>query len=392
MDFEINQSDGHLGKLPADWMVMSLGQLSKSITDGTHFTPIYTKAGIPFYSVENVSANEFEDTKFISESDHLKLIKRCQPQKGDILMTRIGSLGRTKLISWDCNASIYVSLALIKPNLTVSTDYLYAYSQSNFFYKSVINRSLVNAIPQKINMQDIAAIPIPFPPQKVEQEAIAAALRDAEEAVGLLDTFIAKKRDVKQAVIQQLLTGRTRLPGFNSDWKEVFLGDIARVKTGSRNNQDKVAEGLYPFYVRSAHVESIDSYSYDTEAILIPGEGGIGEIFHYTNAPHEVHQRVYRVSDFTPDTYPKFVFFYLRSFFGAHAMRNTVKATVDSLRLPTFLEFELLLPPLMEQKAIAETLSAIDDELQALTEQVSKLRMVKEGMMQDLLTGKVRLV
>jgi type I restriction enzyme S subunit len=332
----------------------------------------------------------WNELRYISKEDDKVFAVKCKPRKGDILFGKAASVGKIALVDTDLDFNVWSPLAVIRCSTLSRSQFVYFALQTSWTTRQIA--LLTNSSSQgNIGMTDIAQIKIFLPPLK-EQEAIAEALSDSDAAIESLDALIAKKRDVKQATMQQLLSGRTRLPGFNADWKEVFLGDIARVKTGSRNNQDKVAEGLYPFYVRSAHVESIDSYSYDTEAILIPGEGGVGEIFHYTNAPHEVHQRVYRVSDFTPDTYPKFVFFYLRSFFGAHAMRNTVKATVDSLRLPTFLEFDLLLPPLMEQKAIAETLSAIDDELEALTEQVSKLRMVKEGMMQDLLTGKVRLV
>ena len=228
-------------------------------------------------------------------------------------------------------------------------------------------------------------------PPAVEQRAIAEALSDAGALVESLDALIAKKRDMKQAAMQQLLTGRTRLPGFSDEWNETSLGDIARVKTGSRNNQDKVAGGRYPFYVRSAFVESIDSYSYEDEAILIPGEGGIGEIFHYMNGPHEVHQRVYRVSEFAAETCPRFVVLYLRSFFGLHALRNTVKATVDSLRLPTFLEFKLMLPSLKEQEAIAQVLWDVDGEIDVLVAQREKAELVKQGMMQELLSGRVRL-
>ena len=87
--------------------------------------------GIPFFSVENVTANDFTNTKYISEADHAVLVKRCNPEKGDILMTRIGSLGDTKLLDWDVVASIYVSLALLKPNKVVSPDYLYRYTKSS---------------------------------------------------------------------------------------------------------------------------------------------------------------------------------------------------------------------------------------------------------------------
>ena len=81
------------------------------------------------------------------------------------------------------------------------------------------------------------------------------------------------------------------------------FGDIAHIKTGSRNNQDKVENGEYPFFVRSATVERINSYSFEGEAILVPGEGDIGNIFHYTIGRFDVHQRVYKISNF-PAPYP----------------------------------------------------------------------------------------
>ena len=316
---------------------------------------------------------------------------------GDTVITKAGPRHRVGVASYVNRTldRLIVSGKMIglRPNKTVVCPPFLALALSSKPTQEFLNQRTTGMAESQVNFENVALLetPLYLPPLK-EQEAIAEALSDADVAIESLDALITKKRDVKEATMQQLLTGRARLPGFTADWEEKYLGDIARVKTGSRNNQDKFADGRYPFFVRSAYVESIDSYSYDTEAILIPGEGGIGEIFHYINGPHEVHQRVYRISDFSIDTCPKFIFFYLRSFFGSHAMRNTVKATVDSLRLPTFLEFELVIPTLKEQEAIAEALSAIDDELEVLTEQVSKLRMVKEGMMQDLLSGKVRLV
>lgn len=173
------------------------------------------------------------------------------------------------------------------------------------------------------------------------------------------------------------------------DWTQAPLGQVARIKTGTRNNQDKVPGGRYPFFVRSANVEAINSYSYEGEAILIPGEGGIGEIFHYVNGPHEVHQRVYRISDFADGAHPKFIFFYMREYFGDHAMRNTVKATVDSLRLPTFLDFSIALPSLEEQELIAEVLTDIDDYVEALRRQREKAQLLGQAMRQQLMSGRV---
>ena len=154
-----------------------------------------------------------------------------------------------------------------------------------------------------------------------------------------------------------------------------------------------IEDGEYPFFVRSTTVEQINSYSYDCEAILIPGEGRIGSIFHYINGRFDVHQRVYAITQFSNSVSGKYVYLYIAEHFGEHAMENSVKATVDSLRLPTFQNFDLALPPTLdEQTAIADILSDMDAEITALEAKLSKARQLKQGMMQELLTGRIRLV
>jgi len=244
----------------------------------------------------------------------------------------------------------------------------------------------------KLNKLVCSRIPVLCPPFH-EQCAIAATLSDVDELRAGLDRLIAKKRDLRQAAMQQLLTSHTRLPGFHEEWRTFRLGDIARVKTGSRNNEDKVEGGRYPFFVRSEVVEKIDAYSYDCEAILVPGEGRIGEIFHYVNGRFDVHQRVYAITQFKPEISGKFVYLFMSMKFGEWAMQNTVKATVDSLRLPTFLTFELKAPPeIAEQLAIVAAVFDMDAAITTLETQRDKTRALKQAMMQELLTGKIRLV
>jgi type I restriction enzyme M protein len=197
---------------------------------------------------------------------------------------------------------------------------------------------------------------------------------------------------VNEGIMQQVLTGETRLPGFAGTWSEVRLGEIANIKTGSRNNQDKQATGRYPFYVRSATVERIDTYSYNCEAILVPGEGGIGSIFHYIDGKFEVHQRVYKISQFDSGIVGKFVYYYMKQCFGHHAMENSVKATVDSLRLPTFVGFAMRIPEdVDEQRAIVAVLDDNEAEIGRLQLLLVKAAAIKQGMMQELLTGRTRL-
>lgn len=198
----------------------------------------------------------------------------------------------------------------------------------------------------------------------------------------------------RRALAEEVPLGykRTEAGVIPEDWEARLLGDIAHIKTGSRNNQDKIDDGKYPFFVRSAIVERINSYTFEGEAILVPGEGNIGNIFHYINGRFDVHQRVYKISRFSADVCGKFIYYNMVSCFGAHAMINTVKATVDSLRLPTFKMFALSLPSdVAEQRAIAEALSDVDGLLAALEALIAKKQAIKKAAMQQLLTGKTRL-
>ena len=242
-----------------------------------------------------------------------------------------------------------------------------------------------------ISASSLSSIKIGLPPA-FEQRAIATALSDMDALLAKFDQIIAKKRDLKQAAMQQLLTGQTRLPGFSGEWEVKRLGDVAHIKTGAKNNDDKVEDGEYPLFVRSQTIERISTYSYDYEAILVPGEGGIGSIFHYINGKFDCHQRVYKISAFNADTCGKFIFFCMKHLFHKQATRNSVKATVDSLRLPTFLEFEFVAPAREEQEAIVTVLSDMDAELAALEARRDKTRALKQGMMQELLSGRIRLV
>ena len=193
--------------------------------------------------------------------------------------------------------------------------------------------------------------------------------------------------------MQQLLTGKTRLKGFSGEWAEKKLGDIADIRTGKRNGDENVIGGLYPFFVRSQEVLRINSYSYEGEAIIVPGEGGIGKIFHYVHGKFDYHQRVYKVSDFPSDICTKYVYYYMTQFFGDYALNQTAKATVDSLRLPTFQEFEISIPDSWnEQFAIANILTTMDNEIVSLETELQKYKALKQGMMQKLLTGEIRLI
>lgn len=193
-----------------EWEELTLGDVCSEINDGTHYTPTYVSEGVPFYSVENVTANDFTNVKYITQEEHNLLIKRCRPEKGDILLTRIGSIGDTRLIDWDVDASIYVSLALLKTNQKAESAYVYEYTKSSFFIKDIEARSLLNATPKKINMGDIKGVPIKCPKSRDEQLTIAKILSDMRAEINALEQRLEKARNLKMGMMQELLTGKTR--------------------------------------------------------------------------------------------------------------------------------------------------------------------------------------
>ncbi len=390
---EVRQTQ--LGTLPSDWEVRTLAELCTLICDGTHFTPKYVPTGIPFYSVESVTANDFVNTKFITQEEHAQLIKRCKPERGDILMTRItaGILGDTKLIDWDVNASIYVSLALLKLRRNLNPKYIYMYSKSPAFRREIEKRGLVNATPKKINMNEIGAVPVPMPRSIEEQESIANALGDVDALVSSIEKLLLKKRLIKKGAMQDLLTGRRRIKGFSENWRSTFIENICEISTGSKNTQDKVENGFYPFFVRSQQIERINSYSFDGEAVLTAGDGvGTGKVFHYINGKFDVHQRVYKMSNFNSDVSGYFFFLYFSTFFYDRIMQMTAKSSVDSVRREMISRMEINFPSKPEQLAIENTLKDMASEIAALEGRLDKLRLIKQGMMQELLTGRIRLI
>jgi len=399
--------------LPEDWNVLMLGKLCRAIIDGTHHTPSYVPDGVPFYSVENISQNDFENVKFITVDEHKQLTLRCNPEQGDILMTRIGSLGVTKLLDWDVKASIYVSLALLKMGDAADPEYIYAYSKCDQFVEDVESRSLLNASPKKINVGDISRVPIPVPKNREEQCAIATALSDADALIESLDRLIAKKRAIKQSTMQQLLTGETRLPGYEGVWERKQLAEIGRFKggTGFPTANQGASSGYYPFFKVSdmsnagnaLYMKSANNFVSENTQKLIGASVFPPNSIVFAKVGAAIFLERKKMLDrpscidnnmavFIPDTSrvdPRFI----HCFFCVTHLGGLVSTTaLPSLGGRVLSEIGIQLPPKAEQQAITTVLTDMDAEIEALEHRRDKTRQIKEGMMQELLTGRTRLV
>ena len=167
--------------------------------------------------------------------------------------------------------------------------------------------------------------------------------------------------------------------------KRKNLGSISEIGTGSNNREDACENGRYPFYVRSKEVLRINSYLYDEEAILIPGEGGIGEIFHYVNGKYGLHQRTYRVHPISNEANGKYLYYYLYENFGRYIEQKSYKSTAASIRKPMLLDFPVAIPTLSEQTRIVGILDTFTSAIDNLKEQIAQRRKQYEFYRDQLL-------
>lgn len=194
-----------------EWKTTTLGQLC-DVKDGTHQTPHYVEGGIPFYSVETVTNDDFTHVKYISLEEHERLTASYRIENGDVLMTRIGSIGKGKYIDWEPNASFYVSLALLKFRGDKALAKFIAYmTETEAFRKEVELHSLQFAIPMKINLGQISDIKVVIPRDEKEIETINAILDDAKKEIIRLEKKLKKYEGIKRGMMEELLTGKVRL-------------------------------------------------------------------------------------------------------------------------------------------------------------------------------------
>jgi len=216
-------------------------------------------------------------------------------------------------------------------------------------------------------------------------------LTDVDGLLGALDQLIAKKRDLKQAAMQQLLTGQTRLPGFHGEWETDRLGAItARLPKTTRQSSEGKPEGRYPFFTNSTQpVEKyLDEKDFDIEAIIV-NTGGAA-FFDYYNGPFAAMSDCMVLSS---NINTKWLFYLMKTLETSINNTGFTGSGIKHLDKGYFFDLSVRLPQTdVEQAAIACILTDMDMELGSLEARREKTRALKQGMMQELLTGKIRLL
>ncbi|MEQ8186383.1 MAG: restriction endonuclease subunit S, partial [Candidatus Eremiobacterota bacterium] len=232
-----------VGVIPEDWEVKKLADCCSKITDGTHDTPKPTKNGIPFLTAIHVKNNfiDFHSCYYLPQNIHNEIYKRCNPEFSDVLMVNIGAgIATTALVNVHYEFSLK-NVALLKPDKIILIGSYLNYFQS-FFKKRIISSISSGGAQPFLSLKQISEILIALP-NKIEQSAIANALSDTDSLINSLEQLIAKKRAIKQGAIEELLTGKRRLPGFSGEWKTIMLGEIFEFKNGLNKEKHFFGKG-----------------------------------------------------------------------------------------------------------------------------------------------------
>ena len=408
-----------VGVIPNDWQVLRVGDIAAKVGSGV--TPrggnrVYRASGRPFVRSQNVAWGclDLDDIAFIDEATH-STFNGTELKDGDVLLNITGaSIGRAAIADERVSGgNVNQHVCIIRPDRSaLESGFLSAFLISSIGQRQ-IDSFQAGGNRQGLNFHQVRSFSLPLPSSLLEQRAIATALSDADALIESLDRLIAKKRAIKQAAMQQLLTGQTRLPGFTGEWETKRLGEIGYFLKGNGIKRDDAQSGplacvrygeiytTHHDYVRkfSSWISpevAVTATRLEYGDLLFAGSGETKDEIGKCVAM-VIEAEAYAGGDIVilrPGNTDSLFFGYAlnmpdvarqkASFGQGDAVVHISAAALAQVSLPV--------PAKAEQSAIATVLSDMDTEIEALEHRRDKARQIKQGMMQQLLTGRVRLV
>jgi len=413
MDLKQGYKQSEVGVIPVEWEVKTMNSLTILMTNG--FVGTATNAyvdsddGVLYIQGYNVEEDgfEFHGIKRVSKAFHAKH-QKSSLRAGDLLTIQTGDIGVTAMVPPELAGANCHALVISRFDQKISEPLFYCHYFNSERGRAQFKEIETGSTMKHLNVGDMKQLFLPLPPLP-EQRAIAEALSDVDGLLGGLDRLIAKKRDLKQAAMQQLLTGQTRLPGFHGEWEVKTLGEVTQMRSGGTPPSSIPAyyDGEIPWVsisdmtkggkfinstdrnLSNAGFACIAAQMFPTGTVLYAMYASLGEcsIAGVSLCSSQAILGIRPNRNLSSD----FLYYYLSS------LKLVVKSigqqgTQANLNKGMVQQFLLRLPTLPEQTAIAAVLSDMDAELAALEERREKTRQLKQGMMQELLTGRTRLV
>lgn len=381
-----------LGIFPEDWELFCLSELAELTSSKRIFENDYVPTGVPFYRGKEisllVSQKTIEDPQFISDKKFNEIKQKFgAPEAGDILITAVGTLGNIYVVN--NNIPFYFkdgNLIWLRKINSSDSNYIGAQLEKN---KSKILDGAIGSSQKALTIVVLKKLQIPVAPL-LEQRAIAGALSDMDRLISSLDQLIAKKRDIQQASMQQLLTGQRRLPGFRGEWTVKRLGDVANLYQPVTISARQLTNSGYPVYGANGVVGFFSEFNHETSQVTVTCRGSTCGTVNRTVEKSWITGNAMVINcDHSKTINKDFLYFLLLGQDLSVCITGTGQPQI--VRSP-LANFELPIPSdLKEQTAITTILSDMDTDLAALEARRNKARQLKQGMMQELLTGRIRL-
>ncbi|MBD2147575.1 restriction endonuclease subunit S [Sphaerospermopsis sp. FACHB-1194] len=396
-----------VGVIPEDWDVKRLGDIA-DVKTGPFGSSLHEKDyvddGTPIITVEHLSDKGVvhKNLPMVSDYDKNRLSSYIL-KTGDIVFSRVGSVDRNSLIR-NLEDGWLFSSRLLRIRIN-NKNIAPAYLSYHFLQESTKQRIRSVAVGQtmaSLNTAILKGIEITLPPL-AEQKAIAQSLSDVDNLITAIDKLITKKRNIKQGTMQELLTGKKRLPGFSGEWEVKTFKDVSFVNQGLQIAIEQRLKQPLPnskkyitiqFLNNGKDIEYINDYSSSVccneDDVLMTRTGntgivvsGVSGVFHNNffkiNFDRKILDKNYLIAYLRLDKTQKII------------LAKAGTSTIPDLNHNDFYSIFIHLPSLTEQKAIAKILTEMDEEIEALEKKREKYKNIKQGMMQQLLTGKTRL-
>lgn len=419
IDVPVGYIQTDVGVIPEDWEVTQFKEVAK-VVDSLHQTPSFSEDGYPMVRVVDIKIGDLNlnNTLRVSESVFIEFTRNYKPKKNDIVLSRVGSYGVSSFVETDEPFCIGQNTVVIEPK--IPSRFLYYVLNSPYIRQQIEDGSYGSGY-KSLSLKNIKELLVSLPPL-TEQTAIATALSDVDALLNQLDKLIAKKRDIKQATMQQLLTGKKRLAGFGDgkgykqteigeipeDWDCVGLGDIGENLIGlTYSPNDVKAHGT--LVLRSSNIQK-NKLAFDDNVyvdmdlpkrvmvkqgdILLCVRNGSRQLIGkcalidktVEGAAFGAFMSVYRSVN------SQFIFYQFQANVIQKQIEEVMGATINQITNKDLSSFKIALPKnKAEQTAIATLLTDMDTEITQLQQRRHKTHALKQGMMQQLLTGKIRL-
>lgn len=403
-----------VGVIPEDWDVVRLTEVARLESGHTPSRrhPEYWNGSIPWVSLhdtENLEGREIQKTVHSISSEGLKNSSARLLPQGTVVFSRTATVGKVSVLGREMATSQDFANYICGPRIwNHYLVYLFRWMAPEW------KRLMAGSIHNTIYMPAFQALKVALP-HVTEQQAIADALGDADALIESLEHLLAKKRQIKQGTMQALLTGQQRLPGFEGAWRAYCVGEIADVKTGpfgsSLHERDYVnvgtpivtVEHLGEFGITYQNLPRVcetdrsrlQAYSLEIGDIVFSRVGSVDRNALVREAEDGwlFSGRLLRLRPNRRYVFPAFLSYQFHTdWFRSSVIAVAVGQTMASLNTQILNGLRVFLPPVEEQTAIATVLADMDAELVALDTKLTKARALKQGMMQSLLTGRIRLI